>query len=65
MKFIIDRFEDQLAVIELEDGSTLSIPRKLVPDGKEGDIVRLVIEKDETQARRTNIEKLMDDLWED
>lgn len=65
MKFIIDRFEDQFAVIELEDGSTLSIPRKLIPDGKEGDIIRLVIEKDETQARRTNIEKLMDDLWED
>jgi len=61
MKLIIDRFEGDFAVVELEDMSTVNIPRVLVPDGKEGDIV--TIEVSEDKDRHERIEKLADSLF--
>ena len=40
MRLIIDRFEGDFAVVELEDRSTIDIPKKLIPKGaKEGDVL--------------------------
>ncbi len=64
MKVIIDRFEGDFAIVELEDKSTIGMPLKLVPEGgKEGDVLKITIDVEETKARRDRIEKLMDDLW--
>lgn len=66
MKIIIDRFEDNHAVVELEDKSTVDMPRVLLPkEAKEGDIIEISIDIEETKTRRERIEKLMNDLWED
>lgn len=65
MKVIIDRFEGEYAIVELPDRSTVDMPKRLVPEGaKEGDVLSIEIDKDETVKRREQIKKLMDELWE-
>lgn len=65
MKFIIDKIEENFTIVELEDKNMINMPIELLPSGaKEGDVLSIVIDKNETEARRRRIEKLMDDLWE-
>jgi hypothetical protein len=64
---IIDRIEDNWTVIEFE-GETFNIPINLLPqNAKEGDVINIIISVDSkaTSERRNNIEKLMDELFED
>jgi hypothetical protein len=67
---IIDRFEDDLAVIEIE-GTTINVPRDRLPDAAQpGDVVQIQVDQftmDEamTEGRKQEINKLMDELWED
>ena len=50
MKLIIDRFEGEYAVVELQDKSMVNIPKKILPaEAGEGDIISIVIDKDETE----------------
>lgn len=57
MKFIIDRFEDAIAVVELDDKEIIDIPRQILPrDAKEGDVIIVSIGKEETEERRKRIE---------
>lgn len=66
MRAILDRYEEASALLELEDGRMLTVPKCLLPDDiKEGDsmeieqnaesfhFVRLL--PDETEARRKRI----------
>ena len=52
MKVIVDRFEGDYAVVEIAIGKCVNIPRVLVPDAKEGDIIKIEIEKKETGKRK-------------
>ncbi len=45
MKYVIDRIEENTAVVEIETGQTASIPLELLKDAKEGDTVVITIEK--------------------
>lgn len=66
MRYIIDRFEGEFAVCELEDMSMVNIPRKaLPPDAREGDSILVTIDDAETEDRKARIGKLMDDLFVD
>ena len=65
MKVIIDRFEGDYAVVELPDMTMVDMPRSLIPEGaKEGYVLVIGIDPDETDKRKERIKKLMDDLWE-
>lgn len=65
MKVTIDRFEGNYVIVELPNRSTVDMPKQLVPeDAKEGDILNIDIDKNETVKRKERIKKLMDDLWE-
>jgi uncharacterized ferredoxin-like protein len=65
VKLIIDRFEGEYAVVELQDKSMVNIPKKILPaEAGEGDIISIVIDKDETEKRKQEIQKLAEDLWE-
>ncbi|WP_416143628.1 DUF3006 domain-containing protein [Planococcus koreensis] len=70
LKGIIDRFEDDIAVVEIE-GVTQDFPKSIFPKSAvPGDFVeitgnRVTILKEETEKRRKEIEELMDELWED
>lgn len=51
MRYVIDRIEENFAVIELEAGKTTTIPLRLVADAKEGDTVVITIEKKEEDTK--------------
>ncbi|MGQ0440035.1 DUF3006 domain-containing protein [Bacillus sp. B-TM1] len=65
---IIDRFEGELAVIEVNN-VTMDVPKsKLPPTAKEGDVLIIegdtyTIDKDETDKRRREIQDLMNKLF--
>lgn len=67
---IIDRFENDLAVVETDNGEHANIERKLLPfDAREGDCIveengRFIIDKNETDRRRKRITELQNNLWE-
>lgn len=67
---VIDRFEGEYAVVELEDRSILNLPKVEVPkEAKEGDalLIRLDISIDhnKTEKLKKEIEELTKDLWEE
>lgn len=70
MKGIVDRFEGEFVVIEI-DGATQDVVRSAVnPNVKEGDVVRLIngvwqTDEDETDIRSKKIKNLMDSVWGD
>lgn len=66
---IIDRFEGDIAIIEI-DGQTQDYERSLLPaEAKAGDVVILgdsiTIDREGTKERRERVKRLMNDLWED
>ena len=70
MKGIVDRFEGDFVVIEIE-GNTKDVPKEtLNPSVKVNDVVELVdgkwiVKEEETEKRRKEIKALMDSVWED
>lgn len=65
MKFVIDRFEGEIAV--LVNDITINIPRSILPkEAKEGDIiiVEFRIEKEETERLKREVEDKLDKLRE-
>ena len=70
MKGIIDRFEGEYVVVEV-DGITKDFLKEGLPENaKPGDVViiegsKITIARDETKKLRKEIEDLMDEVWED
>ncbi len=68
---IIDRFEEEFAVCELEDGTCEDIDIHLIPeDAKEGDSIIIcgdciTLDMEATRQRRERINKLMEDMWDE
>lgn len=65
MKVIIDRFEGDYAVVEIEIGKCVNIPKVLVSNAKEGDVVSIEINKNDTAERKKHIQELMNKVFED
>ena len=65
MKVVIDRFEGEYAVVEIDDGTFGRISKAVLPGAREGDVVSIEIDHGETQMRRERIQKLMDEVWND
>ncbi len=64
LKVILDRFEEDFALVELENKEIVNIPRILVSEAEEGDIIEIRICKEETRQRQEEIEKIANDLFE-
>ena len=66
MKVIIDRFEENIAVVEL-DGEMLNAPRALFGDAEEGDAVEISVLPRNTaeQAETDAAEVVQDDQGEE
>lgn len=65
--FIIDRFENDWAVIE-HDGKTFNLPRVLVPpEAAEGDVVviSVTIDAGATAGLKREVRALADELFKD
>lgn len=65
MQVVVDRIEEEFIVVELEDGNVVDVPKVLIPGAKEGDIIDIYINRDETEKRNAEVKKLMDDLFVD
>lgn len=69
-KYIVDRFEENYAVIETKKQKMINVNKKDLPkDIKPGDILvkkdgKYKILKEETEKRTNYIKKLTNDLWE-
>jgi hypothetical protein len=70
MKGIIDRFEGNIVVVEI-DGETQDFPKSIFPKEAEvGDVVnidgdKVTVDKKATEKLRKEIEYLMNEVWED
>ena len=75
MQGIVDRIEEELYVVELEDGTMINIEKdKILEDVKPGDVVDVEFEDEEvvevrknegqTEDRKKYIENLTKDMWE-
>lgn len=66
MKYTIDRFEGEYAVVELESGKFVDVPREAIPvEARESDIIEVKINKADTEKRREEVRKLENDLFVD
>ena len=65
MKIIIDRFEGDSATVELPGKVIINVPKILFPNAKEGDVISIEIDKEETKNRKKHINNLMNDLFKD
>ncbi|MBC5649021.1 DUF3006 domain-containing protein [Christensenella tenuis] len=64
MRYIIDRFEEGRAVVELEDGSTVSLPgNALPPEAREGDVISVFVDDTETARRRSKLKARAEKLF--
>lgn len=64
MNFIIDRFEGDYAVVELENKEMIDIPRTILPVGaKEGDIINISIQETETENQKKRIQDKFNSLF--
>lgn len=64
MFITIDRFENGFAVVELENGKVIDMPKELIPEGaKEGTVLEICIDDQETEKRKREIEEMAKDLW--
>lgn len=65
MKVIIDRFEEEYAICELNVGQFVNIPKVLFPNAKEGDVIKIEIDIKATEERKKYIEQLVNNVFED
>ena len=56
MKVIVDKIEGDIASVELENGEIVNVPKVILDDAKERDVVEIKVCKDETIERREHIQ---------
>ena len=66
MRFIIDRFEGEFAIVELENREIVDIPRVVLPiEAKEGDSIIVSIDEAETESRKERIQDKFNSLFDE
>lgn len=55
MKVVIDRIEDGIASVELENGKMINVPAELFDGCREGDIVYITPNKEETEKKKQEV----------
>lgn len=64
MRMIIDRFEKEIAIIELENGELIDLPKKILPsNANEGSVINIICDNEETQILRENAKKKMKSIF--
>ncbi|ENK1245113.1 DUF3006 domain-containing protein [Clostridium sporogenes] len=71
MKGIIDRFEDNFAVVELEDKRMINIDKNILPKkAKEGDVINIegdiiTLNEKEKEKLKKEIDELTKGMWQE
>jgi len=55
MKVVIDRIEDGIATVELENGKVLNVSAELFDGCKDGDIVYITPNSEETEKKKQDV----------
>lgn len=64
MKYIVDRFEGEYAVIELSGGKTVNIPKSILPENAcEGSIINITVDETETAKRKEKMQNRLNGLF--
>jgi len=68
LKFILDRFEGDYAVLEKEEGGTIDVLKEKVNGAREGDVLlfengKYTVSEEETHIRKKRIEEKMRKLF--
>lgn len=64
MKVIIDRFDGDCAIVEIDEGSFACLPAELVPKGaKEGSVIKICLDENASREREQNANTLMNKLF--
>ena len=65
MRLVIDRFEADYAILIDDNENSYNIDKRLFKDNKEGDIIYITYDKDETERQKDKINKLVNKLFEE
>lgn len=65
MQVIIDRVEGDKILVELPDMTIVTVPLSLFPEAKEGDIYKIIIDKDNPTKQKNKIQDKFNKLKED
>lgn len=65
MKVVIDRFEEDWAIVEMENGDMQQLSVKLLPSmAAEGDVLTIEIDEEETERRKNRLNELLNGFEE-
>ncbi len=65
MRLVIDRFEENFAVLVDDDGIEYNVDRLLFKNSKEKDVIFITYSSKDTKDQEQKINKLMNKLFED
>lgn len=65
MEVIVDRFEKDYAIVEIDLDKFAIISKDLIPKAVEGDIIKITIDKSKSAKREAKISRLMNNLFKD
>lgn len=65
MLYIVDKIENGMIFLEDETEDLFAVPQELIPGAIEGDCIDISINKEETEKRRNNVRRLMEELFQD
>lgn len=64
MQLIVDRIEGEFLIVENELGKIIQVPKDLIPNAKENDIINIEIDHKRTENRKKEIKDLMNQIFE-
>lgn len=66
MRIIVDRFEGNIAVVELEDGNIIDCPKALLPpNANEGSVINITVDEKATEEKLQKLTNRMNRLFKD
>lgn len=64
MRLLIDRIEEEVAIMEKEDGSYVHLEKTLIPpEAKEGDVIFIAVDTSNSVDRQEELVSFVDQLW--
>lgn len=65
MDAVVDRIENDIIVLEFSDVARAELPKKLMPEAKEGDVITFYINSEKTEKRKAELDERVKRLWKD
>lgn len=65
MQVIVDHIEGNYIIVEIGVGNMAVIPKKLIPNAKDGDVIDININNEKTNNRKEYISELSKKVFEE